>query len=164
MLGLCALNLFARALPEYYKITKCGATICCNNQHALEFLSHHPQRIKQSFKCPNIRRSFWATKQAFSGSFIYTHVYWYVDTYLLWHQLTLKQQLNCVCGTLAKRAIKMAIRQEYQNTPTQILPKEDVALVIKGNKVMDDISQPLRYHSSREMAQKHLTSRKNILT
>ena len=34
--------------------------------------------------------------------------------------------------------------------PTQILPKEDVALVIKGNKIMDDISQPLRFHASRE--------------
>jgi len=54
----------------------------------------------------------------------------------------------------------MAIRQGYQDTPTQILQKEDVALVIKGNKITDDISQPLRFHSSRETARKHLTTKK----
>ena len=54
-----------------------------------------------------------------------------------------------------KKSNKTAIRQGYQDTPTQILPKEDVALVIKGNKITDDISQPLRFHASRETAQKH---------
>ena len=44
--------------------------------------------------------------------------------------------------------------------PTQILPKEDVALVIKGNKITDNISQPLKFHASRETAQKHLTTKK----
>jgi len=45
MLGLCALHLFARALSEYFKVNKWRATICCNNQRALECSSHHPQRI-----------------------------------------------------------------------------------------------------------------------
>ena len=104
---------------------------------ALECLAHHLWRIKPSSKCADIRQSFQAKKQALSGSFAYEHVYGYMDNYLLWHQLTLlKQQLNCICDTLTKREIKMAIRQGYQDTPTQILPKEDVALVIKGNKIM----------------------------
>jgi hypothetical protein len=93
-----------------------------------------------------------------------------MNSYLLWHQLTIKRQLNCVCNTLAKRAIKTAMRQEYQDTPTQILPKEDVALVIKGNKITDDISQPLRFHASRKTTQNHLITQKvnhgqkNVLT
>ena len=61
-----------------------------------------------------------------------------------------------------KKSNKTAIRQGYQDTPTQILPKEDVALVIKGNKITDDISQPLRFHASREMAQKHLMTKKSV--
>ena len=40
MLGLCALHLFARALTEYFKVKKWRATICCDNQRALECLSH----------------------------------------------------------------------------------------------------------------------------
>jgi hypothetical protein len=152
-----SLHLFARALTEYFKVNKWRATICCDNQKALECLAHHLQRIKPSSKCANIRQSFRDTKQGLSGIFKYEHVYGHMDNYLLWHQLTIKKQLNCVCNTLAKRAIKTAIRQGYQDTPTQILLREDVALVIKGNKITDDISQPLRFHAGRETARQHLT-------
>ena len=43
MLGLCALHLFARALSEYCKINKWRATICCNNQLALECSAQLPK-------------------------------------------------------------------------------------------------------------------------
>ena len=133
MLGLCALHLFARALTEYFKVNKWRATICCDNQRALEWLAHPLRRIKPSSKCADIRQSFRSTKQGLSGTFKYKHVYGNMDNYLLWHQLTIKQQINCVCNTLSKRAIKTAIRQGYQDTPTHLLPTEDVALVIKCN-------------------------------
>ena len=160
MLGLCALHLLARALAEFYKIEKWDATICCDNERALECSNLHQQRIKPSAKCADIRRSFRSTKQAFSGRFKYDHVYGHMDDHLLWHQLSLKQQLNCVCDTLAKRAVTEAIRRGYQTTPTQILPREDVALIIKGEKITDDIAQPLRFYASKETARKHLTGRK----
>ena len=83
-----------------------------------------------------------------------------MDDHLLWHQLTLKQQLNCVCDTLAKCAVAKAILQGHHRTITQLLPKEDVALIIKGNNITDDITQPLRIHASKEAARRHLTSRK----
>ena len=54
MLGLCALHLFTRALLEYYKITKWRATVCCNNQRALECSTYHRQRINQA---PNVLTS-----------------------------------------------------------------------------------------------------------
>jgi len=38
------------------------------------------------------------------------------------------------------------------------LPREDVALVIWGNKITGDIS-PLRFHASKEVARKYLASR-----
>jgi hypothetical protein len=53
------------------------------------------------------------------------------------------QQLNCVCNTLAKKALLLAIISGYHDRPTQILLREDVALVIWGNKVTGDISTPL---------------------
>ena len=36
MLGLCSLHLLARALSEYYKISKWEITISCDNKGALE--------------------------------------------------------------------------------------------------------------------------------
>ena len=160
MLGLCALHLLARALSEFYKIEKWKATICCDNERALECSTHHQCRIKPSAKCADIRRSFRSTKEAFSGQFKYDHVYGHMDDHLLWHQLSLKQQLNCVCDTLAKRSVTNAILNGYQSTPTQLLPKEDVALIIKGNKITDDIAQPIRFHASKESARKYFITRK----
>jgi hypothetical protein len=83
-----------------------------------------------------------------------------MDKYLLWHQLTTKQQANGVCDTLAKRALAKAIREGYHGKTTQFLPNEDVALVINGNKVTNNTSNPLHFHGSKEEGRKHYTTRK----
>jgi hypothetical protein len=83
-----------------------------------------------------------------------------MDDYLLWHQMTTVQQMNCVCDTLAKKSITTAIRAGYHNRPTQMLPREDVALIINGNKVTNDISQPLRFHKSKTSARRFHTTKK----
>jgi hypothetical protein len=69
------------------------------------------------------------------------------------------QQLNCVCDTLAKKAILTAIISGYHDWPTQILPRKDVALVIWSNKVTGDISTPLRFHASKELVRNYLSTR-----
>jgi hypothetical protein len=78
-----------------------------------------------------------------------------MNQFLPWNQLSLMQQLNCVCNTLAKKALLSAIISGYHDRPTQILPCEDVALVIWGNKVTGDISTPLRFHASKELARNY---------
>ena len=111
MLGLCALHLFAKALSEFYKIQEWKATLCCNNKRALELSSYTHQRIRPSTKCADIQQSLKATKHTFTGKFIYLHVYGHMDKYLLWHHLSLIQQLNCVCNTLAKQALTSAMTE-----------------------------------------------------
>ena len=83
-----------------------------------------------------------------------------MDNLLPWHQLSLIQQLNCVCDTLAKGAINKALLQEYQSRPTQLLPREDLALIIRGQKLTGDISKPLRFHASIAEARRVYTRRK----
>jgi len=90
-------------------------------------------------------------KHTFKGKFTYLHVYGHMDKYLFWHQLSLIQQLNCVCNTLVKQAVTLAMTQGYHDRPTQLLLKEDVALVIWGNKITDDVSSPIRFHASKEV-------------
>jgi hypothetical protein len=79
-----------------------------------------------------------------------------MDQYLSWNKLNLMQQLNCVCDTLAKKVLTTAIISGYHDRPTQLLPCEDVALVIWRNKVTGDRSPPLRFHASKELARNYL--------
>jgi hypothetical protein len=79
---------------------------------------------------------------------------------LKWEQLTLMQQLNCICNTQAKILITTALNHGYHDKQTSLLPKEDVALFIWGNKITGDISSPLHFHASKEVARKYLATRK----
>ena len=86
-----------------------------------------------------------------------------MDTYLLWHQLSLVQQLNCVCDTTAKGTVQRAIATGWLSTPTQILPREDIAIVIWGNKITSDVSHPIRFHASKEITRGLLADMKKWL-
>ena len=83
-----------------------------------------------------------------------------MDTYLLWHQLSLVQQLTCVCNTTAKGADQRAIATGYISTWTKILPQEDIAIVIWGNKITSDVSHPVRFYASKEIARGLLSDTK----
>jgi hypothetical protein len=117
--------------------------------------SHHKGWIRLSAKCANIRRSFKATKQTYQGGFKYVHMYGHMDQHLSWSQLSLTQQLNCVCDTLAKQAVTRAIIKGYNDGHTQLLPQEDVALIVWGDKVTGNISGPLCFHASKAVARKY---------
>jgi hypothetical protein len=84
-----------------------------------------------------------------------------MDKCLSWNQLSLMQQLDSVCNTLAQKTIKTATIKGYHDRPTQILPCEDVALVIWGSKVTGDISTstPLHFHETKELARNYLRTR-----
>ncbi len=159
MLGLCALHLLAQAVAKFYKEEKWSAILRCNNKCALELSSHHRRRIRPSTKCADIGLNLRAIKRSFTGNFKYVHIYGHMDQYLKWEQLTLIQQLNWVCDTLTKHAITTATLQGYHSRQSQLLSREDVALVIWGNKVTGNISSPLRFHASKEVARQHLGMR-----
>jgi hypothetical protein len=82
-----------------------------------------------------------------------------MDQYLPWNKLNLMQQLNCICDTLAKKALTNAIISGYYDRPTQLLPRKDVTLVIWGNKVTGDMSPLLCFHASKELARNYLRNR-----
>jgi hypothetical protein len=84
-----------------------------------------------------------------------------MDQHLPWLQLNLTQQLNCFCDSLAKQAVTKAIINGYQEGQAQLLPQEDVALIVWGDKVTGNISSPIRFHSSKAVTCKyHLHQRK----
>jgi hypothetical protein len=109
LLGLCSFHLLVLALSKFYKISGWKATLCCDNLCALQLSSQDRRCIKPSAACSNLHRSLHSTKNNFTGCFKYQHVSGHMDKYLLWHQLSLIQQLNCVCDTTAKGAVQRAI-------------------------------------------------------
>ena len=58
--------------------------------------------------------------------------------------------------------ITLALTLGYHDRTTQLLSNEDVAMLIWGNKITGDISSPICFHASQELARKYLrTQRKN---
>jgi hypothetical protein len=72
----------------------------------------------------------------------------------------LTQQLNCVCNMLAKNSITTAINQGYHDRQSQLPPNEDMALIVWSDKITGDISSPLQFHASKEVARKYLANHK----
>jgi hypothetical protein len=136
--------------------------MCCNNKRVLELSSYARRWIWPSAKCADILHSLKATKHTFTGKFAYVHVYGHMDRYLLWHQLSLPQQLNCVCDMLAKHkhAVTSALMEGSHNRPSQLLPKEHVAVKIWGNKITDIIFHTIRFQASKEAARKYWGNKK----
>jgi hypothetical protein len=160
MLDLCALHLLARAFSEFYEIREWQATLCCNNKGALELSFYHQRRVTPSVKCVGNQHSPKVTKHTFTGKFLYSHVHGHMDKYLFLHQLFLFQKLNCACNMLSKSTVTTAMIEGYYNRPTQLLPKEDVAGIIWGNKVTDNISHSIRFHARIEVTRKYLGNEK----
>jgi hypothetical protein len=80
-----------------------------------------------------------------------------MDQHLSLTQLSQPQQPNCVCDTLTKQAVTTTIVKGYHNGPAQILPREDVALIVWGDKITGDILGPLKFYASKLVARKYLT-------
>ena len=89
---------------------------------------------------------------------VYDHVKGHMDRYLLWHQLTLEQQLNCVCDGLAKTAVARCIRLGFQHRQAQLLPHEDAAVIVGGKKATSDFAKPIRFDLSKRFARWYLPS------
>ncbi len=68
---------------------------------------------------------------------------------------SLMQQLNCVCNSLAKQAVTKAIIDGYQEGQAQLLPREDIALIVLGDKFTGNISGPIHFHASKAVAHKY---------
>ena len=67
------------------------------------------------------------------------------DQYKLWHNLSLIQQLNYMCDTLAKRAVSNSLNPDIQRPTRQLLPRESAAVIIDGIKQASDVSRDARF-------------------
>ena len=133
--------------------------MCCDSQSAISLSERLGRRVRPSSKCADILRSIRSSKNRMKAHLSYEHVDGHMDWYLLWHQMTLQQQLNCICNGLAKSAVARAIRLGMRRESKQLLSREDVAVYINGQKATSDFAEQVRYGLSKEHAKHFLRSK-----
>ncbi len=88
----------------------------------------------------------------------YQHIKAHQDTIKPWLMLTLEEQLNVICGELAKEAVLQYLANATpEGRGVQLLPLEKVALVVNGETLTTDVGQEVRYDLGHKEAWKIYT-------
>lgn len=163
LLGLYSIHVFILALATYFdRLESSTVNVRCDNKGALRASSRKFKRIRPTSKCADILRAFRQLRENLSGIHIhYAHVPAHMDDLLAWDDLTLDQQLNVQCDSLAKRALAKAnttISDASAHPDTRLLPLEQTAVFIKDHKLHSDIASPIRFNCSEVRARTFLCS------
>ena len=156
LLGLLAIHILLAALEEYYKIPPSTGKICCDNTGALYKSKEVRRRIPVGSSQADIKRAFRNVKTGLHAKMEYEWVESHQDRLKLWFQLSLEQQLNCECDTLAKEAVTSSL-SDLTPMITRRLPRESVAVYVNGLKQTSDVSRDVRYSLGKSEARKFYT-------
>lgn len=161
MLGLCALQLLLLAMDTWYEEDVFNSiTIYCDNKKAGERAHEEHRRIKPSWACADVLRSFRDTKLSLSIPIQFAHVSAHMDDLLPWDQLSLAEQLNCMCDSLAKSALQKGSEDGYHDK-SNMLPCELTAVVFDVGKASSDPAEYLRQSLGRREARNFLVHEKD---
>ena len=160
LLGLCAINVILLALSSVGNIdNKPPVTVWCDNKGAVNRASDQSRRIRCGRPCADILRLLRSIRHELPLSTSFLHVKAHMDDRLRWEQLSLEQQLNCHCDSLAKTAISRSLEHDYSHTSRgQLLPKESVGLFVQNRKITSDPANELRYLLGKMEAKSLLTA------
>ena len=160
VLGLCALQLLLLALEEWYHLSDNPTlTIYCDNEKAGERAQTQSRRIKPGWACADVLRSFRDTKLALKSSLLFRHVSAHMDDLLPWEQLSIPEQINCMCDSLAKEALQRGTKEHYSNK-SNMLPRELSAVFFDEGKSTTDPAEQLRLSLGRRQAKQFLVQEK----
>jgi hypothetical protein len=145
LLGLVALHTLLLALSIFYEVPVVNGRICCDNIAALKQSSFRRRRVKNGASQADLLRALRTLKQSQALKCLYKHVDSHQDRHKLWWQLTLEEQLNCVCDGLAKAAVSRSMEDPLPRNINQLLPLEKAAVFVNGNKLTTDVSKEARF-------------------
>ena len=165
LLGLYSIHVFILALSTYFTALQSSTVkLRCDNKGALRTSSRRHKRIRPSSKCADILRCLRSVHDKLQHIHIhYGYVAAHMDDILHWNDLTLEQQLNVQCDSLAKHAVSTATKcwQTGTHLPdTNLLPLEHCALYANNNKLSSDILHPLRFECSKIKAKEFLCTQR----
>jgi len=153
-LGLLAIHTLLAALQSYFELIDISVTICCDNQSALYKSGETPRRVPVGAKQADIQRAMRNVKMKADCAVTYEWVAGHQDRHKCWEQLTIEQQLNCLCDLLAKAAVSRSIiRTRDRDINCQRLPQERAAVIVGGVKQTSDVAKDMRYELGRKDAE-----------
>ena len=162
-LGMCAIHHLITAISLFYKILKWKTRAGCDNEGTIKISRRRLKRIRPSMKCADILRNIRSARNRMTTDPNYFHVYGHMDDFLDDDQLTFEQRLNKRCDCLAKKAVEACRMLRLSRNPergTQLLPREDAAVLVKGVKITGDIGDAIRYARGYEEARRYLVEEK----
>jgi hypothetical protein len=129
---LLAIHVFLLTITKFYDLqTTSLGTIACDNLGSLNKSKECCRKVPSNHKHPDILRSLRRVHVRLQGQLTYKHVYGHQDWRKTWRQMSLLEQLNCRCDSLAKKAIHLGIQNPPVDTPShQRLPLEMAAVYI----------------------------------
>ena len=168
LLGLYSIHVFVHALSRYFELLDTTTIkLRCDNKGALRTSSRRHKRIRPSSKCADILRCLRTVHENLRVHIHYAYVASHMDDILQWHKLSIEQQLNVQCDTMAKSAATQATRTIQSGTShlnTSLLPLEQCAIFINKSKLPSDISHPLWFECSRLKAKNFLCTQRGWST
>ena len=97
-------------------------------------------------KHADIRRTLRKLHHRLRGRCLYRHVYGHQDKRKRWEDMSLLEQLNCKCDSLAKAALLRGILSDAQmEHDRQRLPLESAAVFCNGAKLNGECGDEIRY-------------------
>ena len=147
LLGMVAIHALVATAAAVYDLPVNHGSIHCDNLGALAKARAHNRRVKSSLKQGDLVRAIRAMKQGVFLQLRYQYVKSHQDDIKLWADLTLDQQLNVTCDTLAKQAVGrgLSIDAVDRTMHPLSLPFEQASILVGGHKLTSDVSEPIRF-------------------
>lgn len=146
LLGLTAIHHLVAFVLEFYVVRSANGSIHCDNKGALHQAATKRKRVRPRTKHADLIRNLRHIKATHQFEVLYHHVKAHLDDHMAFDQLTVVQQLNVHCDLLAKQAV-----QDYITNPSdratvlQLLPREQAAVFVAGEKQTSDTANALRF-------------------
>jgi hypothetical protein len=114
--------------------------------------------VRSGAKHANLLCALRSIKAKYPMTFSYSHVKAHHDQQLPWWALSLVEQLNVTCDTLARQAVTHGLCENNQWCGSQLLlPRESAAVIIDGHKLISNVSVKVHHHLGKAEAQKFIT-------
>jgi hypothetical protein len=161
LLGGLLLALIMRAAAPFLAHTPCPVVeIACDNMGVVIHGQNRHRPLKEAQKQADLIRCFRSILKDCSITVSYVHVYGHQDDKTNWDDLTLQQQLNVHADSLAKAALKKAVRNN--SFISSLFPFESFRVMIGGRKVTSSIKKALYANWGRTAARDLMSKRKIV--
>ena len=164
LLGMVAIHALVATAAEVYNLRANKGSIHCDNMGALGKARAHGRRVKSSLRQGDLVRAIRSMKQGLFLQLRYQYVKSHQDDNTRWEHLPLDQKLNVMCDTLAKQAVGrgLSIEAVRRRVSPLSLPWEHAAIMVGGEKLTSDVSEPIRFYLGHLEARRFYTQPKDI--